>query len=77
LVEKAPGTQSEIPTSGYPSKFVSILPSDTELEAGYENFTYINIQIESIEWLYLHKDGHRRALFNFTDNNINKQWITP
>jgi hypothetical protein len=77
LVEKAPGTQSEIPTSGYPPQFESILPSDAELEAGYENFTYINIQIESIEWLYLHKDGHRRALFNFTDNNINKQWITP
>ena len=77
LVKSAPGTISNKPTSGYPEKFDEALPTNEELELGYDNFSYINIKIKAIEWLYLHQNGHRRAKFIINNDNIIKQWIAP
>ena len=44
-------------------------------EEGYKNFTVIQCNIESIEWLYLAAKGHRRARFDITNDNQN--WLIP
>ena len=78
IVEKAPGTPSDKAVSGYADQYEHDLPSDEILENGYNNFTLVDIHISSIEWLYLHRDGHRRALFTFENNVlIKKSWLTP
>ena len=53
------------------------LPDDDLLQNGYNNFTLVEIKIHSIEWLYLHRQGHRRALFTSTNGSLNKEWLTP
>ena len=44
-------------------------------DEGYKNFTVIQCNIESIEWLYLAAKGHRRARFDFSNNKQN--WLVP
>ena len=78
IVKKAPGSLSDVPTSGYIDKHEKSLPDTKILESGYKNFTKITIQIAYIEWLYLHRDGHRRAFFKYNNKNlIEKNWLTP
>ncbi len=78
IVENAPGTSSDKPVSGYLPEHEQDLPNEDVLEKGYANFTLVEIQISNIEWLYLHRDGHRRALFTFENNVlIKKSWLTP
>ena len=78
IVENAPGTSSDKPVSGYLPEHEQDLPNEDVLEKGYANFTLVEIQISNIEWLYLHRDGHRRALFTFENNVLTKKsWLTP
>ena len=78
IAENAPGTSSDKPVSGYLPEHEQDLPNEDVLEKGYANFTLVEIQISNIEWLYLHRDGHRRALFTFENNVlIKKSWLTP
>tara|TARA_B100000674_G_scaffold133607_1_gene103234 strand:- start:1959 stop:2588 length:630 start_codon:yes stop_codon:yes gene_type:complete len=78
IVEKPPGTKSDNAVSGYADEHEHELPSNDILEKGFNNFTLVDIHIASIEWLYLHRDGHRRAFFTFDSNTlINKTWLTP
>ena len=46
-----------------------------ESEKGYKNFTVIQCNIESIEWLYLAAKGHRRIRFDLKNNKNN--WLVP
>ncbi len=41
-----------------------------------ENFAIIKIKIDTIEWLYLRREGNRRAFFNYT-NKPSKHWLNP
>ena len=78
IVKNAPGSLSDNPTSGYLIEHEKKLPENEILESGYKNFTMVTIQIASIEWLYLHRDGHRRAFFKYNNKNlIEKNWLTP
>jgi hypothetical protein len=42
--------------------------------ASREHFAVVSAQVLAIDWLELHADGHRRALF---DADGNGQWVTP
>ncbi len=75
LVDFAPGTKSETPTSGLNSKFDNFKFTKEESEAGYKNFCVIKCKIKTIEWLYLAAMGHRRALLDF--ENDKKNWLVP
>ncbi|MAE37278.1 MAG: pyridoxamine 5'-phosphate oxidase [Pelagibacteraceae bacterium] len=78
IVEQAPGSKSDVPLSGYLPEHEKALPDDETLKNGYKNFALIDITIEKLEWLYLHRYGHRRALFEIKNKEIkNKQWLTP
>ncbi|HEY8567444.1 MAG TPA: pyridoxamine 5'-phosphate oxidase family protein [Beijerinckiaceae bacterium] len=41
------------------------LPPAEEVETGRSNFSAVLLQVESLEWLYLDRAGHRRARFTF------------
>ena len=77
LAAHAPGTVSEKPTSGVSDKIENLKYTLEESESGYENFCVIETKIDSIEWLYLAAKGHRRAKFEYSKNNIKKNWLTP
>ena len=71
LVDNGPGTESEVPTSGLKPELDNFDYTKEQSEEGYKNFTVIQCNIESIEWLYLAAKGHRRARFDFSNNKQN------
>tara|TARA_B100001250_G_C19773696_1_gene778507 strand:+ start:73 stop:672 length:600 start_codon:yes stop_codon:yes gene_type:complete len=75
LVDKGPGTESEIPTSGLKSELDNFDYSKEQSEKGYKNFTVIQCKIKFIEWLYLAAKGHRRARFDI--ENDKESWLVP
>ena len=42
--------------------------------ASRSQFAVVSAQVQSIDWLELHADGHRRALFDASGQG---QWLTP
>ena len=78
IVNEAPGSISEKPTSGYKKEHEIELPDEEILNSGYEHFTLVNMEISEMEWLYLHRYGHRRAKFIINNKDIVKKvWLTP
>ena len=75
LVDKGPGTESDVPTSGLKSELDNFDYTKEQSEEGYKNFTVIQCNIKSIEWLYLAAKGHRRARFDL-EKDISS-WLVP
>ena len=75
LVNKGPGTVSDIPTSGLKPELDNFDYTKEQSEEGYKNFTVIQCNIKSIEWLYLAAKGHRRARFDLEKGIDN--WLVP
>ena len=76
LVDNGPGTESSSPTSGLKPVLDNFEFTMEQSEVGYKNFTVIQSKIKSMEWLYLAAKGHRRAKFEYDDNN-KKYWLVP
>ncbi|MED5274874.1 MAG: pyridoxamine 5'-phosphate oxidase family protein [Pseudomonadota bacterium] len=54
-------------------------PEDISLKETTEiskNFSFVNVTINKIEWLYLSSSGHRRVLFN-KENSFKGNWVVP
>ncbi len=68
-----PGEQSDQPTSGLPSAFEGVEPTDDELVPARENFALLLVEIEEADWFSLAHTGHRRALFVGEEG----RWIAP
>lgn len=77
LAINAPGTISKIPTSGISEQYEDKNVPIQESESGYENFSIIESEIDTFEWLYLASKGHRRAKIKLKDSNSDFQWVTP
>ena len=77
LGEKAPGSDSSLPSSGLTSEVDNLKYTIEESEIGYKNFCVIETYIKSIEWLYLAAKGHRRAYFNLNEKQVEKKWLIP
>ena len=75
LTNGSPSSFSEIPTSGLTEKIEQENFTLEESEVGKEHFGIVAIQVESIEWLWLHHAGHRRAFFDYV-NDCNS-WMIP
>jgi 3-hydroxyisobutyrate dehydrogenase len=75
LVDKGPGTESDLPTSGLKPELDNFEFTMEQSEQGYKNFTVIQCKIKSIEWLYLAAKGHRRAKFDL--ENKKDTWLVP
>ena len=75
LVDKGPGTLSDVPTSGLKPELDNFDYTKEQSEEGFKNFTVIQCNIKSIEWLYLAAKGHRRARFDL--ENSKDSWLVP
>ena len=75
LVNNGQVTQSDIPTSWLKPEFDNFDYTKDQSVEGYKNFTVVQCQIKSIEWLYLAAKGHRRAKFDLENNK--DTWLIP
>lgn len=51
---------------------------DGALEAGRAHFSAMVIGVESLEWLYLAVEGHRRARFDWDESGkVTARWLAP
>lgn len=60
-----PGAATDTPVIGKP------------LESGFDNFAVIDCAALSIDWLYLHTQGHLRARFDWREGDWHSGWIAP
>lgn len=78
LTQNAPGTHVSSPTSGLIKNHELSAPTFEESEDGFDKFTVCHFLISEIEWLFLHSNGHRRAIFYLQNNSEWKsQWLQP
>ena len=75
LTNQSPSSFSAIPTSGLTEKIEQENFTLEESEVGKQYFGIVAIQVASIEWLWLHHAGHRRAFFDYV-NDCNS-WMIP
>jgi hypothetical protein len=73
-----PGSPSSEWTPGYPKNYVKRSPTKEESEAGAVNFCVLNLQIQSLDVLYLRGLGHQRAQYTFHDKDlVSSTWVVP
>lgn len=72
-----PGAISGEPTTGLPSQLQGVVPSRAELAVGQQNFAVLQIKLHSLEWLYLHSRGQRRALYQWGAPGLKMDWLNP
>jgi hypothetical protein len=65
--EPAPGTELPAPP-----------PAPADTDAGFGNFAVLALTFDVLEWLWLHRDGHRRARFAWpADGSPHAAWLVP
>lgn len=77
LTTLAPGSISNIATSGLPAGFEHAVPTLADSEAGRANFAIMPVTINRLEWLHLAATGHRRAAFMRTGDIWVGKWLIP
>ena len=70
-----PSSFTDNPTSGLPEHIEQENFTLEESEMGYQNFGIVVIQVQNIDWLWLHHAGHRRAYFDYVTGSFN--WMIP
>ena len=78
LTQYSPGEVALAPSSGFDPNFDNSILDNENLELGLQRFVVCDFKVLQIEWLYLHPEGHRRALFT-NDDKLNWlcQWLHP
>jgi pyridoxamine 5'-phosphate oxidase len=52
--------------------------SQVEIEKGFINFCVVQLKISNMECLELAADGHRRAIFDWSENDtVRGNWLSP
>jgi pyridoxamine 5'-phosphate oxidase len=77
LAEPGPGTITPLPGSGLPASVESRVPDIEETLPGRANFAVMMVKLDSLEWLYLAHDGHRRARFVWEGDGWRGEWLIP
>lgn len=77
LVNPAPSTVANLPTDGLPENLSVKDLTDENVAIGYENFAVVKNEVTEIDWLFLNHDGHRRAQFLFSEQEVKMQWVIP
>ncbi|MEL6530407.1 MAG: pyridoxamine 5'-phosphate oxidase family protein [Pseudomonadota bacterium] len=72
-----PGTPAGQPTSGLPSEFEGVEPSDEQLVPAWENFAVLLVELTELDWLFLAHTGHVRASFVRSEDGWAGQWVSP
>ena len=58
-----------------PKEYFSENPPPDVVDTGIENFAIVNVNINSIDWLNLHHQGHERLIIDFKNNE--SKWVSP
>jgi hypothetical protein len=77
LVEPGPGAVLASAGSTLPEALRHRRPEPDETEPGRGNFAVVAAAVESIDWLHLTADGHRRARFRRRAHGWEADWIAP
>ena len=71
LAPDAPGTNVESPPAA------PVYKPDAD-HAAYEHFCAVTINVERLEWLHLAAQGHKRAMYEWRDDDTPvMSWISP
>jgi 3-hydroxyisobutyrate dehydrogenase len=70
-----PSSFTQNPTSGLPENIEQENFTLEESEIGFQNFGIVSIQVQNIDWLWLHHAGHRRAYFDYISGSF--RWMIP
>ncbi|KVL34216.1 pyridoxamine 5'-phosphate oxidase [Burkholderia territorii] len=68
-----PGMPIESPEEAH----VPASPGTTPVDDGYQNFCLLHVTVTRIDWLELARNGHRRAVFDVSDDGFEGRWIAP
>ncbi len=78
LAPAAPGTVATGPDCNLPESLRARIPDAAELQSGRSNFAAIQLQIESMEWLQLHRHGHLRLRLRLQSGRLaHAEWLMP
>jgi pyridoxamine 5'-phosphate oxidase len=79
MVEQAPGTETDEPTSGLPPSVEGIQPDEEQLNPARGNFAAVLVGFDEIDFLYLANAGHRRAhwRWDFLKSDWSGSWLVP
>ncbi|HKL62346.1 MAG TPA: pyridoxamine 5'-phosphate oxidase family protein [Woeseiaceae bacterium] len=77
LVEPGPGAVLASRGSTLPEALRHRRPEAEETAPGWANFAVVAAAVESIDWLHLTADGHRRARFRRRADGWESDWIAP
>ncbi len=72
-----PGAPLSVPGTGIPPALEDKMLHREDVAPGKANFCAIRTEIHLIDWLYLDRQGHRRAQFNYVEGAWQSQWINP
>jgi len=70
-----PSSFVDNPTSGLPEYIEQENFTLEESEIGFNHFGIVSIQVQNIDWLWLHHAGHRRAYFDYVSRSFS--WMIP
>ena len=70
-----PSSFTDHPTSGLPEHIEQENFTQEESEIGFQYFGIVAIQVQNIDWLWLHHAGHRRAYFDYVNGSFS--WMIP
>jgi 3-hydroxyisobutyrate dehydrogenase len=70
-----PSSFTDHPTSGLPEHIEQENFTQEESEIGFQKFGIVAIQVQNIDWLWLHHAGHRRAYFFYVNGSF--IWMIP
>jgi 3-hydroxyisobutyrate dehydrogenase len=70
-----PSSFTDYPTSGLPEHIEQEKFTLEESDIGFNHFGIVSIQVQHIDWLWLHHAGHRRAYFDYVTGTFS--WMIP
>lgn len=77
LAPYPPGTIRNSSEFNLPKSVLGRIPDRSELAAARNNFAVISCEVQSIEWLYLRREGNLRALFEYSGDDVKTDWLAP
>ena len=69
-----PSSVIELYEPNMPSQKITEI-SDEEYALGFKNFIHFKIEIDSIDWLYLHSSGHKRVRYKWDNKKFSASWL--
>lgn len=75
----APGSVLDEPDDGLRPAVKSEPITEDDVAEGRQYFAAIRTEVNRIEWLHLHPDGHYRARFEYqtTEQSFDGNWVVP